>query len=320
MEIRKLEYDEYEKLINFIDEAFDKKDGGRFEDILPKLYFKDNKSFIHYGVFDEDILVSVCGVYPDTLVSPYGELKVAGLGAISTKKEYRNKGCFQKIVTYTLEKIKDDYDLIFLSGNRYRYNHFDFENAGRTLIVEINDRTRNALNPKDYEIKDLVENDLDSVKLCLDLYNTQKVRIKRDINSFYKVTRSWLSSIKMVYSNDEFIGYFSLSQGCLAFEALYKDGYRDTLYDAIISLTHKAFVFMDTSNLSEELLNVVDDYKLEHNQMYKILNIDNVLKFLNISSFDYSKYTQKELVKILLGCDEKEGLNGSLHISILDKS
>ena len=71
-----------------------------------------------------------------TFVSKYHTLKVGCVGAVSTHPEYRNRGYFTSVISKVIKYAKShDFDLLFLGGNRFRYNHFGFENAGRNKDV-----------------------------------------------------------------------------------------------------------------------------------------------------------------------------------------
>ena len=71
-QIRKVRKDEFETLMNLMNHAFsfaEEKD--RFEHILPKLYFKENKEMVHYAVFVNDEMVASIGLYTMYFQSRY---------------------------------------------------------------------------------------------------------------------------------------------------------------------------------------------------------------------------------------------------------
>ena len=56
--IRLVKKDEFEELMKVMNTAFNfVREEEKFEHILPKLYFKDNKNMIHYGAFVDGKLV-----------------------------------------------------------------------------------------------------------------------------------------------------------------------------------------------------------------------------------------------------------------------
>ena len=55
MKIRKVKQSEFESLIELMNASFNMEGNNRFEHLLPKYYFKENMSMIHYGVYENDI-------------------------------------------------------------------------------------------------------------------------------------------------------------------------------------------------------------------------------------------------------------------------
>ena len=61
--IRLVKKNEFEELMNLMNTAFEfKEEEDKFEHILPKLYFKDNKDMIHYGAYVDNKLVASIGL------------------------------------------------------------------------------------------------------------------------------------------------------------------------------------------------------------------------------------------------------------------
>ena len=142
MEIRKVKYEEYEELIALMNLSFNMQGDDKFEHLLPKLYYKDNKEMQHYAIFLDNKMVASIGLYKMTFINKKKVLNVGCIGAVSTHPDYRQNGYFtilMKKVIFEAKKLK--YDLLFLGGNRTRYSHFNFENAGRKLILNVSQRS-----------------------------------------------------------------------------------------------------------------------------------------------------------------------------------
>ena len=142
MKIRLVKKDEFKELMSLMNTAFSfQKEEDKFEHILPKLYYPDNKNMIHYGVFIQEKLVASIGLYFMELSNNNATLKVGCVGAVSTHPDYRKNGYFKMLMNKILSYAKKHkFDLLFLGGNRFRYNHFGFENAGRKLVFNISNR------------------------------------------------------------------------------------------------------------------------------------------------------------------------------------
>ena len=75
MKIRLVKKEEFNELMELMNVSFNfTKDEDKFEKILPKLYFKDNKDMIHYGVFENDKLVASIGLYFMNFIGKYHTL------------------------------------------------------------------------------------------------------------------------------------------------------------------------------------------------------------------------------------------------------
>ena len=187
MKIRLVKKDEFKELMSLMNTAFSfQKEEDKFEHILPKLYYPDNKNMIHYGVFIQEKLVASIGLYFMELSNNNATLKVGCVGAVSTHPDYRKNGYFKMLMNKILSYAKKHkFDLLFLGGNRFRYNHFGFENAGRKFVFNISSRTKHRLKPKEFEVIKLDKDDERSIDVCLSLYNKSSQKMLRTKNNCY---------------------------------------------------------------------------------------------------------------------------------------
>ena len=229
--IRLVKKDEFEELMQLMNTAFNfNEDIEKFEHILPKLYFNKNKDMIHYGVYVDNKLVASIGLYTMKFISKYHSLKVGCVGAVSTHPDYRNNGYFSllmpKIIAYAK---RHKFDTLFLGGNRFRYNHFGFENAGRKLIVNISQRTKNVLKPQEFVVQKLEKENLEDIQKCLNLYNKELQHVDRTSENFYDHVVTWNCEPYVVKVDDEIVGYYSIKNNSSLFELIYKKEFFDTV-------------------------------------------------------------------------------------------
>lgn len=309
MKIRLVNKNEFDELMGLMNISFNfVKEEDKFENILPKLYFKDNKNMIHYGVFEDDKLVASIGLYFMKLSNRYHSLKVGCVGAVSTHPDYRLKGYFKllmkKIVSYAK---RHNFDLLFLGGNRVRYNYFGFENAGRRLIFNVSKRTKNRLKSSDYTVEKLQEDNVNDIKDCLSLYNKQEQHIDRSLENFYSHIISWNCIPYVVKVDGKVVGYFTKKDEDNIYELVYKKGYLDTILLACLADKNGVNIQLPYSEYNRSLLNKIDWYRVEHNEMHLVLNWDNVAKYMNFKEGyqdSFNKLTKKEKIRYGLGCDE----------------
>lgn len=309
LKIRLVKKDEFQELMNLMNTAFDfKMDEAKFEHILPKLYFKENKDMIHYGAFLDGKMVASIGLYTMTFVSKYTTLKVGCVGAVSTHPDYRKNGYFSmlmgKIISYAK---KHEFDTLFLGGNRFRYNHFGFENAGRKLIINISKRTKHTLKPTDFEVIKLERDNVNDIRECLNLYNKQTQHVSRRIDNFYDHIITWDCEPYVVKVSGKIVGYYAIKNNHDIFEFVFVNKYLDTMLAAALDGKDEVYIMLPYTLYSNELLRKVDSYSVEHNEMHQVLNWDKVKKYLGYNyeyEEEFNKLSKREKVRALLGCNE----------------
>ncbi len=320
MKIKKVSQNEFANLMELMNTAFQMQGEEKFEHILPKFYFKDNKEMIHYGVYEENKLVASIGLYPMTLKSSYGSLNVACVGAVSTHPDYRLKGYFKILMKKILQIAKNKkYDLLFLGGNRYRYGHYGFENAGRKLVVCLSKRTKKELKPFPYQVERLSENNKEAIKECLKMYNRQPQHILRNVDNFYQHLISWNCVPYLVKVDGKIVGYYSIKGNDHVYEMAYKRKYKDSVLDGCLLDKNEVYIQTSMKEYNEDILHKIDWFRVEHNEMYKVLNWENVAKYLHFKE-DYFKTFQslnaKEKIRQGLGNDAFESKFGEESIFI----
>lgn len=307
--IRLVKKDEFEELMKVMNTAFNfVSEEEKFEHILPKLYFKDNKNMIHYGAFVDGKLVASIGLYTMEFVSKYSKLKVGCVGAVSTHPDYRKNGFFslliKKIVAYAKRR---KFDLMFLGGNRFRYGNYGFENAGRRLMVTISNRTAIRLSSNSFELEKLDRNNIDGIRCCLNIYNKELQHVNRTLDNFYNHIITWNCVPYIVKVDNKIVGYFSISDNNFVNEICYIKKYEDTIFKACLDLNEEVRIQIPYSSYSNKLLTKVDGYSVEHNEMYYIINYDSVKKYLGFDEskkIEFNKLSKREKVRSLLGCNE----------------
>ena len=307
--IRLVKTEEFDDLMKLMNTAFSfEKSEEKFEHILPKLYFKENKEMIHYGAFLDGLLVASVGLYFMTFKSKFGLLKVGCVGAVSTHPDYRKNGYFTLIMKKILSYAKrHNFDMLLLTGNRFRYNHFGFENAGRKMVVGVSKRTSKLLKSEMFEVSRLDKNNLSDISDCLNLYNKQLQHILRTKDNFYNHVVSWNCVPYIVKVVGKTIGYFSIKDDNQVCEFVCNNKYLDTMMTAALGDRNEVYIELPYSLYSNKLLSKVDMYEVHSSAMFNVLNWENVQKYLGfdqLKTFEFYKMSKKERFRHLLGCDE----------------
>lgn len=317
MVIKKIKQSEYHELMQLMNASFNftlKED--KFEHILPKLYYYENTSMIHYGVYEENKLVASIGLYPMTLCHKNKKLNIACLGAVSTHPNYRLKGYFKVLMKKMMSVAKkEQYDLVFLGGNRIRYSHFGFENAGRTFIFNLTNRCKANLHPQNYQVEELNPNHFNDIQACLALYSKQEQHLLRTKEDFYNHLISWNCIPYIVKVDGNIVGYYCIKENQFIYELIFQKEFKDSVFDACIQNRNEVIVYSPMSLYNKDTLKKIDWFRVEHNEMYRVFNWKNVANYMNFDvnyEKEFNKFTVKERIIKGLG----DGVNSSLFSKI----
>lgn len=117
-----------------------------FAELVPALYqptdvhMRNNLAIRRNGR-----IAAIVGVFPIDWVVGDERLKVAGIGGVSVRPEFRGQGLMRMLMDAAMDEIKHGgFHAACLGGNRRRYGHWGFEKAGveATFVV-----TANSLEP-----------------------------------------------------------------------------------------------------------------------------------------------------------------------------
>ena len=127
-----------EQLLDFLPSVFrrDKPDHSRFEDLYPDLFLPTDEAMGHHAVVrDGDGRIVACvGAYPMTLRVAGCDVPIAGIGQVSTAKEWLGKGCFSSLMKAQMERLRSlGVAVVHLGGRHDRYAHFGFETGSLSL-------------------------------------------------------------------------------------------------------------------------------------------------------------------------------------------
>ena len=326
MEIRKVRYDEYETLMQVMNTSFDfVKDEDKFESILPKLYFKDNKKMVHIGAFDGEELCASIGLYEMKLIRKDKALKVGCIGAVSTLPKYRNKGLFSKLIQEVIKLAQEEkYELLFLGGDRFRYGNYGFECGGRALYFNLSKRNLVAIKGRELSLSKLEKDDSFEIKECLKLYNSTKEHMERNEDNFFDHLVTWCSRPYVLKDENKVVGYVSFNRDDRIIEFVYQENYLDSMLRTLVNHFDEVEIECDYGYLSEELLSKVNYYKVENTEMYKILDYQKVYEYLGIEKEvddEFEKLDDRLKVRLLFGDQIKEPKynNKSLYIGACDQ-
>lgn len=127
-----------EQLLDFLPSVFRRENPnhGRFEDLFPDLFLPTDEAMGHHAVVRDGAgrIVACVGAYPMTLRVAGCAVPIAGIGQVSTAKEWLGKGCMSTLMKAQMERLRSlGVALAWLGGRHDRYAHFGFETGGLAL-------------------------------------------------------------------------------------------------------------------------------------------------------------------------------------------
>ena len=135
MEVRRLKKENYDELISLLNLVFSKQNNCvmDFETELPNMCVKDDTHMRkHVGLFVDNKLVSVVGVYPLPTRVLDSEIGFCTVGNVATHPDHEGHGYMNTLLNSAMDIVKEEgYDICRLGGNRARYLRFGFELCGR---------------------------------------------------------------------------------------------------------------------------------------------------------------------------------------------
>lgn len=241
MEIKRLKKENYDELISLLNLVFSKQNKCTmdFERELPNMCIKDDLHMRkHIGLFVDDKLVSVVGVYPLPTKVLDREINFCTVGNIATHPDYEGHGYMSILLNRAMEIVKEEkYDACRLGGDRARYLRFGFELCGGNYSYYITPKNAKKSLLGDYgqntSVTEILPNDENSLAFAREVYHQNKVRVLRNDNDvMYRVMTAWKSTPYLVTKNDEPIGYFALASDKKEVSEAYainKESYLDTV-------------------------------------------------------------------------------------------
>lgn len=241
MEIKRLKKENYDELISLLNLVFSKKNKCimDFERELPNMCLRDDAYMRkHIGLFINDKLVSVVGVYPLPTKVLDKEINFCTVGNVATHPDYEGRGYMNILLNRAMEIVKEEkYDICRLGGDRARYLRFGFELCGGNYSYYITPKNTKKSLLGDYgqntSVTEILSNDENSLAFAREVYHQNKVSVLRNDNDvMYRVMTAWKNTPYLVTKNDEPIGYFTLAYDKKEVSEAYainKESYLDTV-------------------------------------------------------------------------------------------
>ncbi len=291
MEIRRLKKENYDELISLLNLVFSKhnKCTMDFEKELPNMCIRDDIYMRkHVGLFVDNKLVSVVGVYPLPTKVLNSEINFCTVGNVATHPDYEGNGYMNILLNRAMEIVKEEnYDICRLGGNRARYLRFGFELCGRNYSYYItpNNVKKSLLSSygQNTNVAEILPNDDTALTFARKIYHQNKVSvIRKDNDEMYRVMTAWKNTPYLVSKNDTPIGYFTLTpdkRTASEVFAINKEAYLDTLVaiSNYLSGDFSITLFEHDVDLVREINKCAEYMSIQIPSNFNIVNFERVV-------------------------------------------
>lgn len=253
MVVERLHAEDYEDLLDFIDQVFS-QDLIRvhFQEDMPLLFKPDEAHMqMQYACRDENGRIrAVVGVIPYRYRVGDEEFSARTVTNVATHYRYTGRGYMQSILKRVLADMRaENVDFAVLHGNRERYRHAGFEAAGvsdAALFQSYNIPNRKKRGERhDFRFREIEDGDRELIGRCLALFNAEGQRYVRTEADFLEFQRMWQGrAFAVLDTGGEFCGY-------LNYYTRFECAVRELLLNCPAQAAGVIYSFMQAQDLQE---------------------------------------------------------------------
>lgn len=285
--MRKINKKEFNKIIAFANEQFNLD----FETYLPRLY-SDDKNYKYHYIYE--VNHELWGMF---LAKPlkYGRLKLLGLGTVCVDKVHRNKGVMQEMFNFIVEDLEPNYDIIYLSGDKARYEKFGYYKSGAKCILRLK-----AKNFFDLDITNVAVFDISNDIEKLDTVDLAVKKAFRSQDSLNDILKKADHNVYLVKENKD-VSYAIYNKIANEVVELIGNINEKKVLKALLKENNKEDIYYSLDvKKAKALYNYADNY--------------GITNLVNLKVVNY----QKVISELLLAVKDKK--NGSLELRFVDKT
>jgi len=185
-----------------------------FQDILPKMTIDDDVHMNkHFGLYADEKLCAVLGVYPLPVKVCGAKLMCSTVGNVATHPDEAGKGYMTALLDEAMKELdRIGADMSRLGGKRERYNRYGYEQSGSNVQLSMNVEQASAYGDG-VEFKAVERSDTELLNRFAEIFNTYKIACERgSADDFYLSLIAWGNVPYAAYRNGELIGYLSASK------------------------------------------------------------------------------------------------------------
>lgn len=317
---RKAKSKDKQDLLDFINYVFSlDHEPTDFRKILPKVYGEDcDMEEIHHMIVEENRIKAVVGLYPAKMIVGEQVLKTGYIGSVSVHPYERRCGHMKALMKKVQEEIaREKYDLVALSGQRQRYEHFGFYRGGSVLQYQVSETNLRHYFQRIFEDSTMSkEQILQGLELSVSLqesnddtymdaiYQLYQNRIitGRSREAFYDIMRSFHTELYAVAMHGVCIGYiaYDYEEDYINEIELLDTDLMPYILEILMEYVGCSVLGIKTTLLDKSknrlLARICERYTLGQAQMYHIVNYVNVCKALLTAKHQVQPLVDGEII------------------------
>ncbi len=278
--MRRLNFLEFSEAVAFANRNFFAQGENDFLLLQPKVYRYPKKCCQHHYCYELDQkMVGLIGTYPIA----WDDLKMLGIGTVCVEENYRKQGIMQKMFAYLDQNVFPDYDLLYLSGGKTRYEHFGFYKTGQKVSFRIKAKALAQENIKALRVEPYLTADESVNRALYRLYQSGE-KVRRNQDNFRDVLQTKGYLIYLIYDGPSLNGYLVYDNVTDSVKEISKTnlGLNDVLRNfwKVIEKPELCYeVSTDNSDLPW-LYAISDSYRISHLVNVRIINYAKVIRSL----------------------------------------
>ena len=217
IEIRRMKQGDADACFGMMNLVFKQAKPGHpdFQDILPKMTIDDDEHMNkHFGLYRDEKLCAVLGVYPLPVTVCGQKLMCSTVGNVATHPDETGKGYMTALLSEAMRELERiGADMSRLGGKRERYNRYGYEQSGSNVRFSLAYETAlNSDHGNNIEFESVKRGDTELLdKLAVMFYKNPIACERGDADGFYLSLIAWQNVPFAAYRDGELIGYLSAS-------------------------------------------------------------------------------------------------------------
>lgn len=206
-------HEQFDEYMRVIDECFGFTAENTFLTLLPKLYRPELDPAYHSFVAVEDgKMIAAVGAFPGDLNVCGTVLRGVGIGNVGVLPSARHRGLMKVLMESAIDDmVQNHIDFSALGGQRQRYNHFSYEQAGVAYDYSVNKNNMRHVfgeEPTGTTISEVTADDEASLDYIASLLASVPYVPVRDRKELYATLCSWRHRPFVIREGNRLLGYF----------------------------------------------------------------------------------------------------------------